>query len=52
MIQNEDLDGIDDLTNKLEGIWTEISTKLYESNKNVDEGDSSRDAEDVKFEEV
>lgn len=52
VIQNEDLDGIDDLTNKLEGIWTEISTKLYESNKNVDEGDSSRDAEDVKFEEV
>lgn len=52
VIQNEDLDGIDDLANKLEGIWTEISTKLYESNKNVDEGDSSRDAEDVKFEEV
>jgi molecular chaperone DnaK len=52
VIQNEDLEGIDDLSNKLEGIWTDISTKLYESNKNVDEGDSSRDAEDVKFEEV
>ena len=52
VIQNEDLNGIDDLTNKLEGIWTEVSTKLYESNKNVDEGDSSRDEEDVKFEEV
>jgi len=46
------LEGVDDLTNKLEKIWVEVSTKLYENNTNVDEGEASRDAEDVKFEEV
>jgi len=52
VIQNEDLEGVDDLTNKLEKIWVEVSTKLYENNTNVDEGEASRDTEDVKFEEV
>ena len=54
---DEDVDSIDELTNKLNETWSTISTKLYqgetqnESNSNS-ESESSEDVEDVSFEEV
>ena len=53
-IKSEDMEGIDDLTEKLNSVWQEISTKLYqESQKDTPETPEPNDAtQDVNYEEV
>jgi len=52
---SEDIDGIEDLTEKLNSTWQEISTKLYEQTESEDttqKEDVSEETTDVEFEEV
>jgi len=55
VIEAEDMEGIEDLSEKLNSIWQEISTKLYqeteESNDDTTEN-APKDSTDVEFEEV
>ena len=54
--KEEDMEGVEDLTEKLNSTWQEISTKLYESTEqDVTEdtqGNSEESATDVEYEEV
>tara|TARA_R110000765_G_scaffold93823_2_gene176972 strand:- start:4584 stop:6455 length:1872 start_codon:yes stop_codon:yes gene_type:complete len=55
VMESEDLEGIEDLTEKLNSTWQEISTKLYEETEGDEEppmDDKTTDATDVEFEEV
>ena len=49
--KNEDLEGIDDLTEKINEMWQEISTKLYQQTDQP-EPETNDGPSDVKFEEV
>ena len=53
VIESEDMEGVEDLTEKLNSTWQEISTKLYQETE-VPETDNTTkaDATDVEFEEV
>lgn len=55
VIESEDMEGVEDLSEKLNSIWQEISTKLYqeteESNDDTTEN-APTDSTDVEFEEV
>ena len=53
VIGSEDMEGVEDLTEKLNSTWQEISTKLYQETE-VPETDNTTksDATDVEFEEV
>ena len=48
------MDGVEDLTEKLNNTWQEISTKLYEQTTQEDapNENSSEDVTDVEYEEV
>ena len=51
---SEDMEGIEDLTEKLDSMWQEISTKLYQ-NTTEDESNSAPQKDevtDVEYEEV
>ena len=52
--KEEDMDGVEDLTEKLNNTWQEISTKLYEQTTQEDapNKNSSEDVTDVEYEEV
>ena len=54
--KEEDMDGVEDLTEKLNSTWQEISTKMYESTEQdmTDDttGNSEESATDVEYEEV
>lgn len=55
VMESEDTEGIEDLTEKLNSTWQEISTKLYEETDGDEEPpteDKTTDATDVEFEEV
>jgi len=55
VMESEDIEGIEDLTEKLNSTWQEISTKLYEETENTEEpssDDKTTDSTDVEFEEV
>ena len=52
---SEDIEGVEDLTEKLNSTWQEISTKLYEQTESEDttqKEDVSEETTDVEFEEV
>jgi len=51
---SEDVEGIEDLTEKLNSTWQEISTKLYEETEPTEQTEESKtdEATDVEFEEV
>ena len=48
------MEGVNDLTEKLNGIWQEISTKLYQQTEeeNQQNPQDANEATDVEFEEV
>ena len=53
--KEEDMDGVEDLTEKLNSTWQEISTKLYQETEPSEEapmGDNTTESTDVEFEEV
>ena len=54
--KEEDMEGVEDLTEKLNITWQEISTKMYESTEQdmTDDttGNSEESATDVEYEEV
>jgi|TARA_R110000744_G_scaffold366233_1_gene475200 molecular chaperone DnaK len=52
--ESEDMEGVEDLTEKLNETWQEISTKLYEETNqdDVPKQDSSDEVTDVEYEEV
>jgi molecular chaperone DnaK len=54
--KEEDMDGIEDMMEKMNETWQEISTKLYEETASEGEQtmneDSGNQATDVEFEEV
>ena len=52
--KEEDMEGVNDLTEKLNGIWQEISTKLYQQTEeeNQQNPQDANEATDVEFEEV
>ncbi len=54
--KEEDMEGVEDLTEKLNSTWQEISTKMYESTEQdmTDDttGNSEESATDVEYEEV
>ena len=51
--ESEDMEGVEELTEKLNSTWQEISTKLYEdTNTAQPTEDNSNEATDVEFEEV
>lgn len=55
VMESEDIEGIEDLTEKLNSTWQEISTKLYEEtevNEEPPTDDKTTDTTDVEFEEV
>ena len=55
VIESEDMEGIEDLSEKLNSTWQEISTKLYEETEESNDGsteDTPTDSTDVEFEEV
>jgi len=55
VIKEEDIEGVDELTDKLNSTWQEISTKLYqqtEQTENPQESPKEEDATDVEYEEV
>jgi len=53
VMEAEDVEGIEDLTEKLNSTWQEISTKLYEETEPTEPTESKADeATDVEFEEV
>ena len=54
VIKEEDVEGIEELTEKLNSVWQEISTKLYEeAQQDTPETPESNDeTQDVKYEEV
>ncbi len=55
VIKEEDMEGVDELTDKLNSTWQEISTKLYqqtEQTENPQESPKEEDATDVEYEEV
>ena len=53
VMKSEDMEGVEELTEKLNSTWQEISTKLYQESENVQATeDNVDDATDVEFEEV
>ena len=51
--KEEDMDGVEDLTEKLNSTWQEISTKLYENSQESNETQKpDEDVTDVEYEEV
>ena len=51
--ESEDMDGVEELTEKLNSTWQEISTKLYEETETEEPvQDKPNEATDVEFEEV
>jgi len=55
VMESEDTEGIEDLTEKLNSTWQEISTKLYEETETSEEppmDGKTTDSTDVEFEEV
>ena len=54
--KEEDMEGVEDLTEKLNSTWQEISTKLYEATEQDvtedNQGNSEESATDVEYEEV
>ena len=55
VIESEDMEGIEDLSEKLNSTWQEISTKLYQKTEESNDGsteDTPTDSTDVEFEEV
>ena len=55
VIESEDMEGVEDLTEKLNSTWQEISAKLYQETEepNTDDTeDVSTNSTDVEFEEV
>ena len=54
VIEEDDMEGIEDLTEKLNSTWQEVSTKLYQETNTDNEPttDTTSDATDVEFEEV
>ncbi len=55
VIKEEDMEGVDELTDKLNSTWQEISTKLYqqtEQTENPQESPKEEDATYVEYEEV
>ena len=54
VVEEEDMEGVEDLTEKLNSTWQEISTKLYEqtSESETPPEETQEDATDVEFEEV
>ena len=54
VMESEDVEGIEDLTEKLNSTWQEISTKLYEETEPTEQTEESKtdEATDVEFEEV
>ena len=56
VIEEKDMEGVEDLTEKLTSTWQEISTKLYEDTNEPtstpEDNSDSEDYQDVEFEEV
>ena len=53
VIEAEDMEGVEDLTEKLNSTWQEISTKLYqETEESQPAPDNTNESTDVEFEEV
>ncbi len=55
VMESEDMEGVEDLTEKLNSTWQEISTKLYEQtevNDDTTTENTTEEATDVEFEEV
>jgi len=53
VMQSEDVEGIEDLTEKLNSTWQEISTKLYqETEEPQPTEEATNESTDVEFEEV
>ena len=53
VIKEEDMEGIEELTEKLNSVWQEISTKLYQQTEEPNqEPTNNNEPQDVKFEEV
>jgi len=53
--KEEDMDGVEDLTEKLNSTWQEISAKLYQETESTEEtpvSDNTTESTDVEFEEV
>ena len=49
----EEMEGVEELTEKLNGTWQEISTKLYQEDETQEPtSDDSNESKDVEFEEV
>ena len=54
VIEEEDMEGVEDLTEKLTSTWQEISTKLYEqtNESEMPPEETEENSTDVEFEEV
>jgi|TARA_R110002012_G_scaffold285792_1_gene477029 molecular chaperone DnaK len=53
VIEAEDMEGVEDLTEKLNSTWQEISTKLYQETEEPQPSpDNTNESTDVEFEEV
>ena len=54
VMKEEDIEGVEELTDKLNGTWQEISTKLYQQTEQTETPQESpkEDATDVEYEEV
>ena len=55
VIEEEDMEGVEDLTEKLNSTWQEISVKLYQETDPTEEtpmSDNTAESTDVEFEEV
>jgi molecular chaperone DnaK len=55
VVEEEDMEGVEDLTEKLNSTWQEISVKLYQETEPTEEtpmSDNTTESTDVEFEEV
>ena len=54
VIKEGDMEGVDELTEKLNGVWQEISTKIYQQTQEEtpETTETNNETQDVKYEEV
>ena len=54
VLKEGDMEGIDELTEKLNSVWQEISTKLYQQTQEEtpETPETNNETQDVKYEEV
>jgi len=54
VLKEGDMEGVDELTEKLNSVWQEISTKLYQQTQEEtpETSEGNNETQDVKYEEV